>query len=439
MNNQYACVINFGCRVNFYESNSIIKSLNELGIQETKEREKANYIIINTCTVTKRADLKNRSTIRKIYNENPNAKIIVTGCYATTDEDDIIKIPGVFSVINNEKKEIIPELIKTDLKSKLNISLKKFIYNESARENNKSRAYLKVQDGCDRTCSYCKIPLARGKAKSRNHIEVIEEAKEIINNNYKEIILTGINIGAYKDINNYRLNNLIEDIINISGDFLIRISSIEPSNIIEKIIPLFQSQKIARFLHIPLQSGSPQVLKKMRRTYTIKKYKNIINNIKNQYPEMHIGTDIILGFPGETEEDFKKTRHFCNENEFANIHVFKFSKREGTFIFNELEKKSKINTKEFLLLNKTEIQKRTESMLTLKEALLKNYIKKTSGIKFKAIIEKITKESVSITTENYLKLNFSKSGFENFKKGDLINLVYNKMGDIISINNNLLK
>ena len=414
-----ASIINFGCRLNEYESRALSEDFKKNGFI-ISGNDRADFIVINTCTVTNRADFKNRSAIRKIHNLNPKAKIIVTGCYATTDAEEIKKIPGVYSVINNRNKSQITNYLQN--KPLTSGSSNLFNYT-AASSKDKARAYIKIQDGCNRSCAYCKIPAARGKAISRQKNDIIDEAKFLIENNFKEIILTGINIGSFKNSDRYKLPHLLEDLLNIKGRFLIRISSIEPGNIIKEIRPFFsESSKLCRFMHIPLQSGSQKTLKSMRRGYSLIKYADIIENLREQCPEMHIGTDIITGYPGETDSDFNDTLKFLTEMNFANIHAFPFSKRKNTPIDDLLKEQ----TSTLHEIQNSEKKERISAILEIKEEGIKKYIRNTANTCFRGIVESITENSVNIITENYLKFDLKNEN--KLKKGDLINISYDEMG-----------
>ena len=401
--------VHFGCRLNQYESSSLRAGLTQNNIIVSNDIQSADYIIINTCTVTNRSDQKNRQAIRAYHTENPSAKIIVTGCYATTDAEDIKKISGVYKVVGNNQKALIPQIIQNPDDNTLLSQDATFDYNYRAKEG-QSRAYLKIQDGCNKSCSYCKIPQARGSGRSRNIQNTIHEARYLIENNFKELVLTGVNIGWYND-NNTDFYQLLDSLLNLNGDFQIRISSIEPSDVTPDLASFFTHPKLAKFLHVPLQSGSKQILKWMNRGYTPQLYLERIQYIREICKNIHIGTDIIVGFPGETEELFNETLEFSKLLNFANIHIFPFSKRRNTPLE---EKMLQHNLKE---IKGDIIKGRCQQLSTLKEEMMQNYINTTQNIQYRGIIEKVEDNYCEILTENYVRLK-GKADTGLLQKGD---------------------
>ena len=439
-----AHLIYFGCRLNAYESIALSSGMEKSGFLITNNLKDADFVIINTCTVTNRADQKNRQIIRRVHRENPNTKIVVTGCYATTDAEEIKKLPGVYSVISNQKKAAIPYLIKNNTSTPKKLFDGQFGY-PSQTQARYARAYLKIQDGCNKSCSYCKIPLARGSGRSRNFKETIAAMQELISLGFKEITITGVNIGWYKSSEGQSFNNLFESMLSLSGEFYIRISSIEPGDINQELARLLTHPKAALFLHVPLQSGSKEILKMMRRGYTPAHYKKRIEYVRQLCPDIHLGTDIIVGFPGETDHHFEETLNFCEEMKFANIHIFPYSKRNKTPIIKKINS-SKHQKKQLSLENKKIIsevsgliiKERIQRLKKLKTKMYTNYINQTSEKTFKAIIEKYESNqnqpnnnkallinTVNLVTENYVKL-ILKSKLQSFAKGDMLNVSYDK-------------
>ncbi|MDH5720886.1 MAG: tRNA (N(6)-L-threonylcarbamoyladenosine(37)-C(2))-methylthiotransferase MtaB [Spirochaetia bacterium] len=422
MHNKNIALVNFGCRLNSYETQSLKQEIENKGFNLCGE-DRADYVIINTCTVTNRADLKNKNTIRKIHEKNNSAKIIVTGCYASTDAEEIKNLPGVFSIINNQNKSQIPEYL---LKNTNLISTPKDVFNyKTSYQKEKSRAHVKIQDGCNRACSYCKIPSARGKAISRSSLDILNETRALLDSGFREIILTGINIGSYKDESGKNLAHLLDKLCLIDKEFLIRISSIEPGKSVTELVPFFAKEsKLCRFMHIPLQSGSSKILKNMQRGYSISKYSKIIDNLRKQCPEIHIGTDIITGYPGESDFEFKETAAFLNEMRFSNIHVFPFSRRNGTHIDDLLNQKTGL-----IETPSDEKKRRVSEILEIKEKSYNHYIKQTSGVKFRAIVERSSENGINALTENYVKL-YCKTRV-NEPRGSIINVSYGKNANTI--------
>ena len=329
--------ISLGCKVNAYEISALTSRLQELGYKE--DNVNPDIAIINTCSVTATADQKSRQHIRKLINNYPNAIIVVMGCYSQ----------GQHEFIKNEiKADIITgtshrdELIKTlqnFKKGDKSIDLTEqnprfFKYEELGMTTHfeNVRAYLKIQDGCDNFCSYCLIPYRRGKARSRSLQDVISEAESIVSKGYKEIVLTGIHVGGYgKDLENTSFSELVKSLLDIKDLYRLRISSIEESEIDDELIKLINERdNLANHFHIPLQSGSDTVLKRMNRKYNKEQFLNKINLIKKACPNVALTTDVIVGFPGETEEEFIESYNFIKECGFNMIHCFPFSSREGT-------------------------------------------------------------------------------------------------------------
>jgi len=328
-----------GCKVNKYETESISELFLNDGFERVDFHEYSDVYIINTCTVTNSGDSKSRKTIRRAIKKNPEAVIAVMGCYSQMSPEDVSAIEGVDIVIGTKHREHLLDLVKKVLKERVKINevtdISRYrVFDEvnvtSFAEN--TRAYLKIQDGCNNFCSYCIIPFARGPVRSRSKESVIEEAKKLVKNGYKEIVLTGIHTGGYgQDLDNYSLYDLLVDLIEVKGLKRLRISSIEINELIDPIIELIRDNKIfARHLHIPLQSGSDEVLKVMRRKYNKEEYYNKLESIRNTIPGIAITTDIIVGFPGETDEMFEEMYEFAKKCNFSEMHVFPYSKRSGT-------------------------------------------------------------------------------------------------------------
>ncbi len=316
-----------GCRLNQFETDSLITQFKNAGIEITDFKSPANVCVINTCTVTNKSDYKSRNAIRKAIKISPDALIVVTGCYAQTNSDIIKSIHGVDYVIDNERKYAILEIVLKNMKS-ADISLLKgnvFAFPAPIKGIH-TRAYLKIQDGCDNYCSYCKVAYARGKEKSRDLQSIISEFKTIVKSGIKEIVLTGVNTGNHEA----SIENVINALMKISGDFRIHISSIEFAHVTDAFLELFKMPKICYHLHIPLQSGSDKILKIMNRNYTKKQYLNLIEKTLKMLPHINLTTDVIVGFPNETWEDFEDTLEVIKKARFSHIHTFRYSPRKGT-------------------------------------------------------------------------------------------------------------
>ena len=344
--------VTLGCKVNQYETNAMAQKFLEKGYQILEENdenveEKPDVCIINTCTVTNMSDRKSRQMLRRMKEKNPDTVVVAVGCYAQVAKEELSKIPEIDLVLgNNEKVEIVKyveEYLKENVK---NIDIEDVMQSRKFSDfgnitfSEKTRAVIKIQDGCDRFCSYCIIPYARGRVRSRKPESIISEISEIAKKGIKEVVITGIHIASYgkdyamsKDekIKNYRLIDLLEKINEIEGIERIRLGSIEPLLITEEFVERLEKlEKICHHFHLSLQSGCDDTLKRMNRRYTIEQFKTIVELLRKTYKDVNLTTDIIVGFPGETEEEFTKTYEFLKEIKFYKMHVFKYSPRKGT-------------------------------------------------------------------------------------------------------------
>lgn len=327
-----------GCKLNFSETSTIGNQFLKNGFSVVDMDDKADVYVFNTCTVTENAEKECRQLVRRVLRNNPDAYVIVTGCYAQLRADEISAIDGVDAVLGSNEKFEIFSLLKDFEKKELsciyvspNDELNKFGVASSTDADSRTRAYFKIQDGCDYKCTFCTIPLARGKSRSMNPDLVVEEFTNLVNQGYKEIILTGVNVGDYGKSYNFNLYELLKKLIQVDGDFRIRISSIEPNLLTDEIINLTaESEKLCNHFHIPLQSGSDAVLRSMQRRYTTEDYKKVILKAKQLIPDLGIGVDVIVGYPGETEKEFMETYNFLLELPISYLHVFTYSERPNT-------------------------------------------------------------------------------------------------------------
>ncbi|OEF96944.1 tRNA (N(6)-L-threonylcarbamoyladenosine(37)-C(2))-methylthiotransferase MtaB [Vulcanibacillus modesticaldus] len=328
-----------GCKVNHYETEAIWQLFKNHGYRRVDFEKKADIYVINTCTVTNTGDKKSRQIIRRAIKRNPDAVIAVTGCYAQTSTSEVMDIPGVDIIIGNRGKEKLVEYVEEYLRKREPINAVKDIMKVEEFEeldvpefSDRTRASLKIQEGCNNFCSYCIIPWARGLSRSRKPENVLKQAEQLVASGYKEIVLTGIHTGGYgEDLEDYSLAKLLSDLDVIDGLKRIRISSIEASQINDQVLDVLKkSKKIVNHLHIPLQAGDDEVLKKMKRKYTTDMFRKKITEIREVLPDIAITTDVIVGFPGETEEQFLNGYRFIEEIGFAELHVFPYSKRSGT-------------------------------------------------------------------------------------------------------------
>ena len=329
-----------GCKVNFYDTEAIWQLFKNEGYDQVDfEEQTADVYVINTCTVTNTGDKKSRQIIRRAVRRNPDAVIAVTGCYAQTSPAEILDIEGVDLVVGTQDRDKLMDHIRTLQSERQPINAVRNIMKTREFEEldvpdfaNHTRAFLKIQEGCNNFCTFCIIPWSRGLSRSRAASSVIAQAHQLVAAGYKEIVLTGIHTGGYgDDLEDYDLADLLWDLDRVEGLERIRISSIEASQIDEKVLDVLnRSSKMCRHFHIPLQAGDDNVLKRMRRKYTVAEYAEKIRRIRQSMPDVAITTDVIVGFPGETEEMFQNGYEMMKSIGFSEMHVFPYSKRTGT-------------------------------------------------------------------------------------------------------------
>ena len=333
--------LTLGCKVNQYETNGMIQKFKEAGFDICNFDEKADIYVVNTCTVTNMSDRKSRQMLRQAKKNNKDALVIACGCYVQVAKDEVEKIPEIDLCIGTNEKVNIIKIVEDYLKTKNKLAKIEDVFSPSSEYGDfgsityteKTRAVIKVQDGCDRFCSYCIIPYARGKVRSRKPESVLEEINKIAKTGIKEVVITGIHVASYgKDFKeNYKLIDLLEDINKIDGIERIRLGSIEPLLINDEFINrLSKLKKICHHFHLSLQSGCTETLKRMNRRYTISEFEGIVKKLRNAYEDVILTTDIIVGFPGETEEEFGITYEFLKKIKFYKMHIFKYSPRNGT-------------------------------------------------------------------------------------------------------------
>ena len=393
--------ISLGCKVNSYESNALKEQFLLNGF---KEDSKPDIIVINTCSVTAVADQKSRQIIRREKRNNPNAILCVMGCYSQKNAEFVKKECGADIIVGTSNRNKIVEYVKQFIKDKRQIisidkDPRKFDYEsfKTVAIPNSTRAYVKIEDGCNNFCTYCTIPYTRGVARSRDKDEVLNEISTLVEHGFKEIVLTGIHTAHYGlDNKSCSFSDLVEQICNIPGLYRLRISSIEESEIDDKFISLLAKYPcIADHMHMPLQSGSKTVLKRMGRKYNVDDFINKVNRIRKVRPNIAITTDIIVGFPGETQEEFFETYEFIKKVNFAELHVFPFSAREGT--------KAHLMPDQI----KPEIKaQRVETLIKLSEELQGKFKSKFIGQELEVILEERNKSThlLSGFTSNYIKL-----------------------------------
>lgn len=328
-----------GCKVNHYETEAIWQLFKEAEYDRVDFETNADVFVINTCTVTNTGDKKSRQVIRRAIRQNPKAVVCVTGCYAQTSPAEIMEIPGVDIVVGTQDRTKLIDYIEQYKQERQPINgvgniMKNRTYEELEVPyfTDRTRASLKIQEGCNNFCTFCIIPWARGLMRSRDPEKVVEQATQLVDSGYKEIVLTGIHTGGYgQDLKNYNLAQLLRDLETIDGLERIRISSIEASQLTDEVIDVISaSNKVVRHLHIPLQSGSDSVLKRMRRKYSMAHFSERLTKLHAALPGLAVTSDVIVGFPGETDEEFQETYDFIVDHHFSELHVFPYSPRIGT-------------------------------------------------------------------------------------------------------------
>ena len=361
-----------GCKVNQYETEAMLEMFKKDGYVQVESEDFADVYVINTCTVTHMSDRKSRQYIRRMKKKNPDAIIAVVGCYSQVSPEEILDIEEVNLVMGtNERRQIVEEIKKIDANKKVStvddiMKVRAFEEIEISQSNGKTRAFMKIQDGCDRFCTYCIIPYARGgKVRSRSIESILEEANKLANNGYKEIVLTGIHVASYgKDLREEQITllNVIKEIDKIEGIKRIRLSSVEPVLFTDDFVSeVSKMEKVCPHYHLSLQSGCDETLKRMNRRYTIEEYKTIVDRLRENIPNVAITTDVIVGFPGETNDEFSKTYEFLKEIELSQMHIFKYSPRKGTpaaTMENQIDPQMKqLRSDKLLNLNKENFNK----------------------------------------------------------------------------------
>ena len=400
-----------GCKVNTYESNVIRDIFLNEGYEESNSN--VDIAVINTCTVTNTSDSKSLKVIKHTIKNNPNAIVIVCGCFSQINPDRLKDMEGVSIVLGNYNKSKIMDYIKQYKKDKKQIIDVRELNDEKfecmkLNNFNKTRAFVKIEDGCENFCSYCIIPYSRGKVRSKLMEEVLDEVNTLVNNGHREIVLTGIHTGHYgADIEEYDFSDLLNEICKIKGLERLRISSIEITELDDKFLETLKNNKIiVDHMHIPLQSGCDKTLKEMNRKYDVAYFKDKIKKIRSIRPNISITTDVIVGFPNETEDDFNTTVNTIKEIKFTKLHVFPFSVRKGTVaetMENQIDEKTK--------------KERVHILMDISKELELDYMNKFVGCEVEFIPE-VSKDGYIIGhTGNYLQIKskIKSNGHETIK------------------------
>lgn len=394
-----------GCKVNQNEAEAMLHMFRQAGYREVDFNQKADVYLIHTCTVTHLGDRKSRQMIRRAIKQNPAAIIIVSGCYAQMAPDEILEIPGVDLVVGTQDRNRILELVEQVKESRKPINAVRDVLHTKEFEElelehtDRARAFLKIQEGCQQFCTYCIIPFARGPVRSRDPEKTLREVEKLVENGYKEIVLTGIHTGAYgQDFpQGYDLNWLVSQIAQVPGLARLRISSLDPNEFTPDFIDTISNHPvICPHFHISLQSGDDEILERMRRSYTTEEYRQLVKKLRLEIPQVAITTDVMVGFPGETAEQHRNSMAFVEEMEFAGLHVFKYSPRIGTKAArfdNQVPPEVK--------------EERSKEMIALGRRLKEKFAQSFLGQKLDVLVEQQTKDGLwEGHTPNYLKVCF---------------------------------
>lgn len=393
-----------GCRVNLYETDALASQFKAAGYEIVENEDDADIYIVNTCTVTNQSDQKCRQALNQIRRSHPTAVIAATGCMVNHRKQEMLDSGVINFAIDNERKYAIFSIIDSYMKGETidpeGFDKDLFSYSP-AFDTFHTRSLIKIHDGCNNFCSYCIIPNVRGRATSRCDKEIYENIRQVVDHGFKEIVLTGVNMGRYQ-YGNVNFEQLIEKILKIDGDFRVRISSIEPDNFSDRFLRLFENPKLAPHMHICLQSGAENTLREMHRHYTAAQFKEMCNRIKAAIPDFNITTDVIVGFPGETEGDFAESAEMCRAIGFSHIHTFKYSIRTGT--------------KAAAMPNQIPETVKTERSAVIRQISAENklkYFDRMLGKPQKMLIERVMADGTAGGYgENYIPLRLKVKGLE---------------------------
>ncbi len=387
-----------GCRLNQYETDALASQFDKNGYRVVDFGNEAEVVVVNTCTVTNQSDSKSNSVINQAAKKHKDAMLVVTGCMVNNHREKLEQAQSnVTWFVDNEHKSSIFSLIDGHFKGEVNhpdhFDKNLFDY-QPAEKTFHTRSMIKIQDGCDNFCTFCIIPKVRGRATSRPVKEILKNIRQVLEFGYKEVVLTGVNIGRYNH-EGTNFEDLVEQILEIPGDFRVRISSIEPEGFDDKLFDLFAHPKLTPHLHLCLQSGSDKILLKMRRMYSLKGFTDIVDKVRSRYPDFNFTTDIIVGFPGETEEDLQQTIDVSKKIGFGHIHTFKYSVRKGTRAERMDEQ-----------IPEREKTRRSEVIRLLAEAEKMKYRTKKLGKIQTVLVEKIIDGIAQGYGENYIPIKF---------------------------------
>lgn len=406
-----------GCRLNQYETDALASQFQAKDYELVPFDQTADVYVINSCTVTHQSDHKSRNFINQANRRNKDSVLVVTGCMANNAKVELENREEINYVVENDQKTSVFSLVEAHYKgeiihpSKMNADL--FSYG-STEQGFHTRSMIKIQDGCDNFCTFCIIPSVRGRAVSRPLKDILSNIKQVLAKGAKEVVVTGVNIGRY-EYENYKFDDVVEQILNLEGDFRLRISSIEPDGFGDKFLSLLNHPKMTPHLHLCLQSGSESILLQMRRMYTTKKFKEIVEKVRSHRSDFNITTDVIIGFPNESEKDFSETCKAVKDMNFSHVHTFKYSIRKGTRaerMSNQVDEKIKT--------------KRSEILRNLSEELKLKYRKSFIGKQQTVLVEKTDGENAKGYGEHYIPVQFSGA---DLKKNNFYNVTITGIED----------
>ena len=392
-----------GCRLNQYETDALVTDFSQAGYELVDYNDSPDVVIVNTCTVTNQSDQKSRTVISQTARKAKNAVVVVTGCMANNFKEKLESQDNITFVVENSRKSSILALVEAHFSGEIvhpdQLPQDVFRY-EPVRKSLHTRSAVKIQDGCDNFCTFCIIPMVRGLATSRPVADVLESVRKTVENGFKELVITGVNIGRYED-GLVRFEDLLAKILEVPGDFRVRISSLEPDGFGDDFVKLFANPRLMPHLHLCLQSGSDKTLLRMRRMYDVAQFRKTISKFRAVYPDFNFTTDIIVGFPGETEEEFQQTLDAVNEFNFSHIHTFKYSVRKGTRA-ERLENHiaEKVKSARSLMVRDLSVEN--------KMRYFNSFIGQTQNV----LIEKITHGIANGYGQHYIPVRFKVSGIQ---------------------------
>ncbi len=394
-----------GCRLNLFETDALVSEFSKMDYEVVDFGQEADVYVVNTCTVTHQSDHKSKQVMNQVKRLHPGALKIVTGCMATHYKTELEKSGKVDFVVDNDHKTAIPSLVEGWFGGEVTAPdrFEKDLFGYAPADTTlHTRSLIKIQDGCNNFCTFCIIPKVRGRAVSRPAEEVYENIRQVVGFGYKEVVLTGVNIGRYHD-GDTDFEKLVERILEIPGDFRLRISSMEPDGFTETFFRLFEHPKLTPHLHLCLQSGSEDILLKMRRMYTARLFEELAGTLRRRYPDFNLTTDIIVGFPGETEADFQESVAMARRLQFGHIHTFKYSVRQGTRAARMPEQ-----------IPEKEKTRRSEIIRRLSDEMKLNYRQSFIGKKQTVLVEQFDENGFATGYgEHYIPVIIRQKGLEH--------------------------